>query len=420
MRRGALLALAVLALAGGAAWAARSVRGPQVPLHVVERGTLRNEIVATGLLDAVLKTPINVPGDLDDAMRVAWLAAPGPVRAGDVVISFDPADLEKDALDGRADRSSADSKLDKARTEGTHKERDLDLDHGVASDELQRARDVAPDDERVFSRNQIVEGRLDRDLLEKRLQANTERKDGNRQLTAADLELAAIERRKALLKLRQAEKGLGALRVQAPHDGILVFPTTWRGEAINIGDTLWPGQMIAELPDLSQLEARVFVLEGDASGLETGRTARIEIEGQPGLAYDAKVKRVDALAKPRERGSPVKYFETWLDLPPEAGQRVKPGQRVRARVLLGEIADAVWVPRGALFQKDGRRYVLKVEGSGLREVDVKVGGGSLGRVQVVEGLAAGDRVALADPNRATAQPADGSAAAPAGPGNGGR
>lgn len=420
MRRGALLALGLVTLAGGAALAARAVRAPQVPLHVVERGTLRNEILAAGLLDAVRKTPINVPGDLDDAMRVAWLAAPGPVQAGDVVVSFDPADLEKDALDGRADRSTADSKLDKARTEGSQKDHDLDLDHGVASDELQRARDVAPDDERVFSRNQIVEGQLDRALLEKRLQANTEKKDGNRQLTAADLELAAIERRKAELKLRQAEKGLGALRVQAPHDGILVFPTTWRGDSINIGDTLWPGQMIAELPDLSQLEARVFVLEGDASGLETGRTARIEIEGQPGLGYDAKVKRVDALAKPRERGSPVKYFETWLDLPPEAGQRVKPGQRVRARILLGEIAEAVWVPRGALFQKDGRRYVLKVEAGGLREVDVKVGGGSLGRVQVVEGLAAGDRVALADPNRAATQPADGGAAAPAGPGNGGR
>ena len=50
------------------------------------------------------------------------------------------------------------------------------------------------------------------------------------------------------------------MRVIAPHDGILVFPMNWRGEVLNIGDSAWPGQTVAEIPDLSQLQARVFVL----------------------------------------------------------------------------------------------------------------------------------------------------------------
>ncbi len=424
-RRRLTLGLAAALALGLAGWVAvRAAREPDVVLHVVERSTLRNEILASGWLDAVRKTPISVPADLNMSMRVSWLAPPGPVAKGDVVLSFDPADLEKDALDSRADRSSADSKRDKTRAEAEQKQRGLDLDLGVTRDELERARDVAPDDERIFSRNQIVEGQLDRDLIERRLTATGERQETSRELTAADLELVAIERRKAEMKLRLAEKGLGALRVGAPHDGILVFPANWRGDSLSVGDTVWPGQTIAEIPDLSQLEARVFVLEGDASGLEVGRSARLEVEGQPGLVYEAKVKRVDALAKSRERGSPVKYFETWLDLPADAGQRVKPGQRVRARILLAEIADAVWVPRGALFQKDGRRYVLKADGGELREQDVTLGGGSLGRVQVLIGLAPGDRVALADPRRtatgAAAPAGTNGAAAPAATGNGGR
>jgi HlyD family secretion protein len=410
-RLGIALGAASLALAGFAA--SKAVRGSDAVLHTVERGALKNEILATGIVDAVRKTPISVPQDLTTVMRVSWLRAAGPVSKGDVVLSFDPADMEKDALDSRSDRASATSKLDKARTEGSSKVQGLDLDFTVTTDELTRARDIAPEDTRIFSRNQIIEGQLDRGVLEQRLTTTTEKKDATRKLTDVDMELAAIERRKAELKLTRAEKGLSAMRVTAPHDGILVFPMNWRGEVLNIGDTAWPGQTVAEIPDLSQLQARVFVLEGDAFGLAQGNGARIEVDGQPGLSYEAKVKRVDTLAKPRERGSPVKYFETWLDLPPEAFRNVKPGQRVRATILLAELKDALWVPRGALFQKEGRRYVLKADGSSLKETDVTVGAATLGRIQVLTGLAAGDRVALSDPRRSRG--AGGGDAASAGP-----
>lgn len=416
MNRRAASAFGAAALVVAGLAATRAARGSDVVLHTVEPGVLRNEILATGIVDAVRKTPISVPQDLSNAMRVSWLRAAGPVKAGDVVLSFDPADMEKDALDSRSDSASASSKLDKARAEGTSKERGLDLDFTVTTDELSRARDIAPEDTRIFSRNQIIEGQLDRGVLEQRLTVTTEKKQATHKLTGVDMELAAIERRKAELKLKRAEKGLSAMRVLAPHDGILVFPMNWRGEVLNIGDTAWPGQTIAEIPDLSQLQARVFVLEGDAFGLAAGNRARIEVDGQPGLAYEAKVKRVDTLAKPRERGSPVKYFETWLDFPADAFKNVKPGQRVRANILLTELGDALWVPRGALFQKEGRRYVLKSEGGALREVDVTVGAASLGRIQVLTGLAAGDKVALSDPRQArsgTSGGGDGTSAAPA-------
>ena len=418
MNRRLLAVLGTAALGGVGFTVSRAARGSDGVLHTVERGMLRNEILATGIVDAVRKTPISVPQDLTNAMRVSWLRAAGPVKAGDVVLSFDPADMEKEALDSRSDSASASSKLDKARAEGSSKERGLDLDFNVTTDELSRARDIAPEDTRIFSRNQIIEGQLDRGVLEQRLTATSEKKDATHKLTGVDMELAAIERRKAELKLKRAEKGLSAMRVVAPHDGILVFPMNWRGEVLNIGDTAWPGQTVAEIPDLSLLQARVFVLEGDASGLAALCRARIEVDGQPGLAYEAEVKRVDTLAKPRERGSPVKYFETWLDLPAEAFKHVKPGQRVRATILLSELKDALWVPRGALYQKEGRRYVLKAVGGGLREADVTVGAASLGRVQVLTGLAPGDRVALSDPRRVRAGGADRNAGAPGAPGGG--
>jgi multidrug efflux pump subunit AcrA (membrane-fusion protein) len=79
---------------------------------------------------------------------------------------------------------------------------------------------------------------------------------------------------------------------------------------------------------------------------------------------------------------------------------MKPGQRVKARIVLDELDGVLTVPRGALAEKDGKRVVYRLEGGRFRPVEVVVGCSSLARVVVTQGLAAGDRVALRDPTRA--------------------
>lgn len=408
-----LAAGAVLALSLTGAVALRGVAGSRVPTHTVARGAFRNEVLAYGLLQAVRSTPVTVPADLQRPMRIAWLAPAGPVRKGDPVVTFDPTDVEKQYEDGRSDRASAESKGRKARAEGSQSGSVLVLDRGVAQEDLRRAEDVAPSDTQIFSRNEILESQLDRGLLAKRVETTEAKRTPVEQLAAADVALTEIERRKAELRLRQAEQSLRALRVTAPHGGILVYPLSWRGDAAAVGDTAWPGQTIAELPDLSALEARVFVLEGDGGGLAAGQKARVEVEGQPGLAFDASVTRVDAVAKNRERQSPVKYFETALGLGSGVPRSLKPGQRVRATILVDDLADVIAVPRGALFEKEGRRLVYRLEAGRFVPVAVSVARRSLARVVIEKGLAPGDRIALQDPERRA--PAGGPASAGAGP-----
>lgn len=414
-RRLAFSALALLLLLGGVAALRGGGGGPSVPVDVVVKGPFRNDVVAFGLLQAIHSTPIAVPADLQQPMRVAWLAPAGPVARGQSVVLFDPSEVEKEYDDGRSDRASAEQKRDKAKAEGRQARAGLELDHGVASEELRRAEDVAPTDEQIFSRNEIIESRLDRTLLRKRVATTEAKAAPAERLSAADLALSDIERGKAELRIRQAQKSLGALKVTAPHDGILIFPLSWRGDAVSVGDTVWPGQTVAELPDLSALEARVFVLEADGGALAPGQKARVEIEGAPSLAFDAHVTRVDALAKNRDRQSPVKYFETTLQFDKGVGGSLKPGQRVRCTIVAASLDEAVTIPRGALFEKDGKRLVYRLERGRFQPVEVAIGPRGLARIVIVRGLAPGDRVALQDPDRRAAVSASGAPPAETGP-----
>jgi multidrug efflux pump subunit AcrA (membrane-fusion protein) len=321
---------------------------------------------------------------------VAFLAKDGAfLKKGEVVVEFDPYDAQKEAADGQADLTAARAKIDKAQAEGTKNEKALGLDRDVAKQELVRAETFKLTDEGLFSRHQIIESQLDRDLFAAKADVAGKKLDASGKLSSAERALGEIDAGKAQLKVTIAEKGLKSLRIEAPHDGLLVLERNWRGETAFVGDTLWPGQKIAELPELTALEAK--------AGLKAGLKARLAIEGRPGEEHETTVSKVEPLAKTRDWQSPVKYFEATLSLARTLPEVMKPGQRVRAVVRLEEAEGVLAIPRGAVFEKDGKRVVYRREGGGFSPVEITIGRQSISRVVLDSGLRAGDVIALRDP-----------------------
>jgi multidrug efflux pump subunit AcrA (membrane-fusion protein) len=404
---GVLGTLAILALLG--AGLVRSIAPEAVATFEVVPGRFLREVEATGALKAVKATPVIVPLESGRAQKVAFLAKDGAqLLKGDVVVEFDPYDAQKEAADGEADLTAARAKVDKAKAEGKKNERALGLDRDVAKEELDRAETFKLTDEGLFSRHQIIESQLDRDLYAARADVAGKKLDASGKLSSAERALGEIDAGKARLKVEIAEKGLRSLRIEAPHDGLLVLERNWRGETPFVGATLWPGQKVAELPELSELEAKVFVLEADGAGLKAGLPARVAIEGRPGEEHAATVAKVEPLAKTRDYQSPVKYFEATLSLARTEASFMRPGQKVRAAVRLEEAEDVLAVPRGAVFEKDGKRVVYRREGGRFVPVEITIGRQSISRVVLDSGLVAGDVIALRDP---TAKRALGPAAA---------
>jgi hypothetical protein len=345
-----------------------------------------------------------VPPEAGQAQRIAYLARDGAIlQAGDSIVEFDPHNAEKQAADGKDDLAVAGAKIEKAQAEGARNERSYALDRELAREELDRAESFELKDEKLYSRHQIIESKLDRDLFATKTEVAGRKLEASAELTAVERSLGEIEAGKAKLKLDIAGRSLRALRIVAPHSGLLMLEKSWRGETAFVGDTLWPGEKIAELPDLDQLEARVFVFEADGAGLRAGLAARLVIEGQPGVEYRATVARVEALAKTRDWGSPVRYFEAVLTLPRTEPTKMKPGQAVRATIRLESADNVLVIPRGALFERDGQRVVYRRNGQRFTSAPVTISHQSVARVVVKTGLRPGDRIALRDPELTTAE-----------------
>lgn len=428
---GAVATLAVIAALGGGAW--RFLRrggdaGPGgVPTFVVAEDKLVRRVSAEGNLRAVKATPLIVPKTSGfGAMKIAWLAPDGGiVKQGDVVVRFDRTGPEKQLADGRADLASANARLAAEQIKAGAAVAARDTAAQLASDELAQTRRFQSKDKEIFSRNQIIESELDEQLAAARKHHAEQTRSVERDLSRTKAGLIAVEQQKAELAINHARSALDSMEIRAPHGGIFVLQRNWRGEYPKVGQQMWPGQRVAEIPLLEAMEAEVFVLEVDGSGLAEKQPAEVVIEARPETVHRGQVRLVDKLAKPRVDGVPIQYFAVVIELDRTEPAVMKPGQRVRARLFLDE-ERALVVPRQAVMSKDGKHLVYRRTARGeFESVPVELGAATSGRVAVTKGLAAGDVIALRDPTRSVDQalgsgePAGGAAAGAGAPGEGG-
>jgi HlyD family secretion protein len=379
--------------------------GGDVPVAAVERRDFVHLVPAEGNLRAVRSTPVVVPPSSSGSFRIAWIAADGSrVRAGDVVVRFDPTEIDKALADAETDLATSRLKAEKDRSADLAEIFKLERDAEQARAELQRAARFQKKDTLIYSRHDIIESGIDQDLARRKelhaRQLQTSRQD----LQSADAGLVAVDIRQAEQKIRQAREGLLSLEVRAPHDGVLILKRDQQVETHHIGDQVWSGSTLAELPELSAMEAEVFVLEADAGGLAAGKPATVALESAPGRAIPARIARVDSLAKPRLRGSPVQYFAVTLGLSRTDPRVMKPGQRVQAVLRVAARPGALVLPRQAVFERDGRSVVYRRRGDGgFDTVAVRLGPADLGTAVAEAGVAVGDLLALRDPSGAGRQ-----------------
>lgn len=420
VRNGLIVVATLGVLTASAVVAARAWRpNDSLPLYEVTAGRFVHRVDAEGMLVAEQATVLSAPIGSGQPTKIAWLAREGSyVDKDEVVIRFDPTDMEKELHGGQSDRAKATQQSEQKQIEQTTTLANLGRDTELADLQLEHLREFKSTDAQIFTHNEIVEAEIDERLATKRRSHADEIRTIRGELGGVELQLIALDKRQAQLTIDKAQAGLRELEVRAPHAGIFILRRDW-GEAPSIGQVAWPSMPIAEIPQLEKMKAQVFVLEADAGGVEVGARALVKLEAHPGELVEATVRRVAAVAKRRTRWSPVQYFEVELEMGLTDPEKMKPGQRVRATLMLQDLDDVLAVPRDAVFQDaEGDSIVYRRRGGDFGAVRVVVGATALGRAVIESGLQPGDVVALVDPTRSARATDENEEAKPAAPGIG--
>jgi len=171
--------------------------------------------------------------------------------------------------------------------------------------------------------------------------------------------------------------------VIAPESGIVSQPPVTNGQMVADLDTL------VDLIDPKSLYVDTAMPLGELSMVRPGMAATVTTPFRPGVEFPA---RVAALLPNFDAASETSSVRTDFTGPERIAEA---GAPVEVRIVTTNVPDAIVVPAAALFQDQGvDRYHVFVVGADARahRTDIKVGLRDRDRVQVTEGIKAGDLV----------------------------
>ena len=206
-----------------------------------------------------------------------------------------------------------------------------------------------------------------------------------------DESAAALEVSRAKLALAQAT--LQRLQVLAPFDGITGL------QQINVGDYLKDGADMVNVEDIDAVLLDFRLPERFQAKIRAGQKAQLTVDALPGRPFSAIVQAVDPLIEANGRSVGVRGC---ID---NRQQQLRPGMFARVNAVFGSRDNALVIPEEAIIPQGGRTFVVKVVAGDKpdalisQRVPVKVGLRQPGKVEIVEGLSAGDTVVTAGHQR---------------------
>ncbi len=404
-RRSALAACVLLALGLGG-WQVLGGGAAALDVESVEvtRGTFQDRATIRGEIKALRSLSLAAPSDAGD-LRILEMAANGAnVRKGDIVIAFDATALKQRLDEKHSDLRASEAEIAKADAEGRLRLEEFTTGRVTAEFDVERAKlDVKAG--QLQSRFDEQKARLSLSDREQKLRETDTVLTSGRQVTAATVGGLEGKLERAQAEVGRTSRGLEALVIRAPTDGVMVVLENWRAgqfgqgaRPFQVGDAAWAGAQIAELPDLASARMSALVDEVDRSRLSLGQDATVRVDALSDTELPARLVAIGTIAKlDMSTGWPPKRgFEVVLELT-RTEPRLRPGMSAVARVSVGRHDNQVLVPSRALFVHGGRplAYVIGPRGIEPRYVSVAYRNDEV--TAVASGLAAGERVAVSAP-----------------------
>jgi len=201
-------------------------------------------------------------------------------------------------------------------------------------------------------------------------------------IAKSQLDTQRAARDQAQAQVAQVRAQLGDRSIRAPFGGVLGI------RQVSPGALVTPGTPIATLDDLSSMYVDFPVPESFLAQLATGQVVMGRAAAYPDRRFEGRVSTIDARIDPQTRSVKVR-----ADFP-NPDRALRPGMLVNIDLRRTQRI-ALLVPEIAVVQVGERTFVYRVKpDASVEQVDVRIGTRSEGQAEILDGVAAGDRIVV--------------------------
>lgn len=266
---------------------------------------------------------------------ISFMAPEGRVvKAGTPILKFDPQELVTQLRDKSNALNEKQKQLEKQEIVSREVIAELKLQQQEAIADLDKARlkaDIPVEllASRDYRENKLLlrQAELTRALREQELE-----KEGRVQ----DTELDILKREIAVLQgeVNQFQSSIDAMTVKATGQGVVIHTVDRRNNKHEVGDNVWMGRRVMELPDLSQLQVHLEVPERESARIAVGQTVRFVVDAAPDQQFYGEIIELASVIHTKSRNQPARVFDATVSMKSPDPAVMRPGMSVSAEISL--------------------------------------------------------------------------------------
>jgi HlyD family secretion protein len=383
-----LVLLVVAGVWGFTALTGASTTIDPAKITVVERGTMRRSVVATGKVEPITK--VEIKSKANGIIEKLYVDVDQLVQPGQVL-----AELDRENLTARLRQARANLQAAEAAHEGTAAQLKKD-EIQAQSPDVAFAKRNAERAQQLFDQKLVSQSNLDdaKSALEQAVNRQ-QAAQGQLVISRAKVSEAVANVAQARAALENAEEDLANATIRAPIRATVLTRDVEIGSPVssilNLGAN---GTLVFTLGDIDRVFVRGKVDEADIGRVRLDQAASITTESFRDRTFKGKVTQISPIGVDKDN---VTTFEVKVSID-NPGNELKANMTANAEIILEEFPNSVLVPEAAVFYDDRHNASVDVldasSRSGRRRVPVQVGVGNGTRMQIVRGVNAGDKVVL--------------------------
>lgn len=377
----------------------------ELPTTHVRRGKVTVSVAARGDLQGGNTEMVTVPMVGNDSTTITYLRDPGEmVEAGDVIVELDTTQQEYTLREAEADLAEAQQQVALAQANAQA----ADLDNRLA---LQQSESDVVNAELEVQRNAVLaaqrarQNEISLESARMRLHQAQQNMDNKSATSTASVAIQQANLNKAKMQAEMVKKIIESMSVKSKTAGYVNIQPNTRGmmmmytgmmlQPAQVGDTVFSGMAIAQIPDFKSWEVSARVGELDRGHLAVNQKVTVSIVALPGKSFPGHVKLLGGTSGPAWD----RRFDCRIELEQPAAE-MRPGMTSNMLITAESLDDVLWIPSQALYENGGKTFVYLKTQEGFMPRDVTLVSRSESQA-VIKGLNEGDVVAMSNPEQQT-------------------
>jgi len=347
-----------------------------------------NQTAASQTIETEIVSPQSITGSINATGKILVpedrTAIIGPVNPGRIVRLYAGQGTRVRKGQKLADLESAD--IDQAQSDYLKALADAENARRTAAAEIKLAQETYDRTKTLYEKT-IVPGKnlqsAEHDLEVAKATAESSIAATRAALQAARRKLLVLGLSDATINSLNTKTDLSAVfSLNSPIDGIVVERNATIGASVNTDASLF------KIIDIARVWVDANVFEKDLERIRNGQEVRLTVPAFPNSKFSGRVIYVSSVVDPDSRTIKVRTEVINID------DRLKPDMFANVEIVTDLNRNAISVPQSAVLDEGGKSVVFVAEGNGYTKRIVTPGIKATDRVEILDGLSAGDKVVV--------------------------